>query len=216
MENSQSRDGVPGDALPSKAVAGAPPLRATDADRERIASVLQAAMADGRLSMGELEGRLEAVYAARSQGELASVVKDLQPEPVRWAGSVPAPAKDVAVLSSFVRKGRWPVGRSFRGTAVVGTGVIDLREARFTGTETTVHARAVVGNVYVVVPEDAEVHVAGTGIIGGFTQDREEPGVPATQRINVVGVAFCGNVRVVHELPSTVERRLLKRRGPGA
>ena len=45
--------------------------------------------------------------------------------------------------------------------------------------ETTIHVSSWFSTVYVVVPEDAEVRVAGTGIVGGFKQDRESPGYPA-------------------------------------
>jgi hypothetical protein len=94
-------------------------------------------------------------YSAKSKGELASVVKD--PQPVKWPGGTPTSTKDVGVLNGFVRTGRWLVGDKYGGTAVISTGVIDLREAQFTGPETTIHVNSWIGTVYVVVPEDAEV-----------------------------------------------------------
>ena len=39
-------------------------LRASDADRERVAEVLRAAAGDGRLTLEELDERLDAVFAA--------------------------------------------------------------------------------------------------------------------------------------------------------
>jgi len=42
---------------------GLPAARVSDADRERVAVVLQAAYAEGRLTMPELEERLAAAYA---------------------------------------------------------------------------------------------------------------------------------------------------------
>ncbi|MCZ9342970.1 DUF1707 domain-containing protein, partial [Streptomyces sp. TRM76130] len=44
----------------------APDLRASDADRERVAEVLRDALAEGRLDMAEFEERLDATYAART------------------------------------------------------------------------------------------------------------------------------------------------------
>jgi len=58
---------------------------------------------------------------------------------------MPAPPKDLGVLSDFVRKRRWLVGGTHRATAVIGSGVIDLREAQF-----TVTGVAVCGSVFVV------------------------------------------------------------------
>jgi hypothetical protein len=59
-------------------------MRASDADREYIAEQLRDAAAEGRLLAEELEHRLEAVFAARTYGELNSVVSDLPRE--RGAG----------------------------------------------------------------------------------------------------------------------------------
>src|SRR5437763_9687155 len=52
-------------------------LRASDADRERIAEQLRHATAEGRLLAEELEERLEATFGARTYGELDAVVADL-------------------------------------------------------------------------------------------------------------------------------------------
>lgn len=209
MDVSQPAEATPDDPPAGKASPADLALRASDADRERAAAVLQAATADGRVSAGELDERLGLVYSAKSQGELASVVQDLQP--ASWPNGTPASAKDVGVLSDFVRKGRWLVGDKYRATAVISSGVIDLREAQFTGPETTIHVNSWISTVYVVVPEDAEVRVAGTGILGGFEQDRESGHYSAARRINVTGLAVCGSIYVVHQLPSGKERRLHKR-----
>lgn len=209
MDVSQSSDATPDDPRVREAITADSALRASDADRERAAAVLQAATADGRVSIGELDQRLGLVYSAKSKDELASIVKDVQPAP--WPSGTPTSAKDVGLLSDFVRKGRWLVGDKYHATAVISSGVIDLREARFTGPETTIHVNAWIGTVYVVVPEDAEVRVAVTGILGGFKQDRESTDYSAAHRINVTGVAVCASVYVVHQLPSTKQRRLQKR-----
>nr|UTI67657.1 AptN [Actinoallomurus sp. ID145808] len=206
MDSSQPSEAAPDDLPANKAIPGDPGLRASDTDRERAAAVLQAATADGRVTAGELEKRLDLVYSAKSKGELASIVKDLQP--MQWADSSPTATKDVGVINSLVRKGRWVVGNKYRATAVISTGVIDLREAQFTGPETTIHVNSWISTVYVIVPENAEVRVSGTGIIGGFKQDRESTGYAATHRINVTGTAVCASVIVVHQLPANKERLL--------
>jgi hypothetical protein len=62
---------------------GNPHLRASDADRERVAAALREHTAVGRLTMAELDERLGQAYAARTLGELAAVTHDLpeiQPE----------------------------------------------------------------------------------------------------------------------------------------
>jgi cell wall-active antibiotic response 4TMS protein YvqF len=118
-------------------------------------------------------------------------------------GTAATSIKDAGIIAGFRRTGRWTVGRTFRGLAVIGNGEIDLRQARFIDGETTIHATAIIGTITVVVPEDAEVHIGGTGIIGGFDHDGEGPGTPGGPRITVTGFVFCGSVEV-------------ERRGPGA
>jgi Domain of unknown function (DUF1707)/2TM domain len=64
-----------------------PTLRIADADRERVAERLRRAAGEGRLAAEELEERLEAAFAARTQADLAPLVVDLPPE--RPPGSSP-------------------------------------------------------------------------------------------------------------------------------
>jgi len=61
-----------------------PSLRASDAEREHHAELLREHAAQGRLTVDELEARLDRAYAARTRGELAPLVADLPaPAPSR-------------------------------------------------------------------------------------------------------------------------------------
>jgi hypothetical protein len=66
-------------------------LRASDADRERVADRLRAAAGEGRLTPDELEERVERALSARTDAELEPLVSDL-PAPV---GRRPPPARRV-------------------------------------------------------------------------------------------------------------------------
>ena len=79
---------------------------------------------------------------------------------------------------------------------MIGKGDIDLSQDRFIDGETTIHATAIIGNITIVVPEDAEVHIGGTGIIGGFNHHDEGPGTPGAPRITITGFVFCGSVDI--------------------
>lgn len=59
----------------------APELRASDADRERVANDLRDHYADGRLTMEEFDERIDAVYKAKTFGELTPVTADLPARP---------------------------------------------------------------------------------------------------------------------------------------
>jgi hypothetical protein len=55
-------------------------MRASDADRERVAEELRRHHLDGRLDTDELQERLERCYAARTGTELAQLLSDLPGE----------------------------------------------------------------------------------------------------------------------------------------
>ena len=52
-------------------------LRTSDKEREHVAEILRAAMAEGRLDLTEGEERLAATYAAKFRDELAPLTADL-------------------------------------------------------------------------------------------------------------------------------------------
>lgn len=63
------------------AVVAALRLRASDADREKVAGLLRDAFAEGRLSPVEHDERLSQVYRAQTYGELVPVLHDLPVPP---------------------------------------------------------------------------------------------------------------------------------------
>ena len=56
-----------------------PQLRATDAEREHVASLVRDALDDGRIQLDELDERLGAAYGAKTHGELSAVIDDITP-----------------------------------------------------------------------------------------------------------------------------------------
>jgi hypothetical protein len=75
-------------------------MRASDGDRETVAGRLRDAHAEGRLTMEEVQERLDATYAAKTLGELALVTRDLPTEP-------PGSATGLAQRSGAEVEGRW-------------------------------------------------------------------------------------------------------------
>jgi FHA domain/DUF1707 SHOCT-like domain len=67
------------------------PLRVSDADRERALQMLRECSAQGRLSHDTFLHRVDLALRARDAGQLASVLRDLPPEPTagraiaRWS-----------------------------------------------------------------------------------------------------------------------------------
>jgi hypothetical protein len=214
MESPPHSEDDPGDPGTSPPTTAGAALRASDADRERAAAAVHGAAADDRDCVDELDSHQELVCGATPKDELAPTVKELQP--TRWANATPTSTKDAGIINNFARQGHWVVGDTYRATAVISTGVVDLREAQFTGPETTIHVNSWFGTVYIVVPDDAEVQVAGTGILGGFKHDSESTEHSAAHRITVTGLAVCGSVYAVHQPPSATKRRLQKHKRKNA
>jgi hypothetical protein len=91
-----------------------PEMRASDADRDRVMEVLRAAAGEGRLTLDELDERLEAALSSRTLGELATLTADLIAGP-GMPGAAIAQAEDVIRIDqrggSVRRTGRWVVPR---------------------------------------------------------------------------------------------------------
>ncbi|MEI5103197.1 DUF1707 domain-containing protein [Streptomyces sp. PmtG] len=201
-----------------------PDLRASDADRERVAEVLREALAEGRLDMDEFNERVDAVYRARTYGDLAPLTRDLPAAGVAapktslvkrsadgdsaeidWServvvGAEPTSGGGFAFWSGFSRKGGWTVGRVFTSFAMWGGGEIDLREARFADREVVIRCFTIMGGIQVVVPPELDVTVRGFGIMGGFSDEATGVGTSGSPRVTVTGFALMGGVGVERKL----------------
>ena len=182
-------------------------LRASDADRDRVADMLREALAEGRLTADEHAERVEGVLAAKTVGELDVFVRDLPaahrdrgpvaPAPHRpTPGAIPLEPDEnvVAVFSSAVRKGRRRANRRIHVYAVFGSIEIDLSEAVFEYQQVVIKAVSVFGSVEVRVPENVSLRGTGGGVLGNFevhTLDSSEPDAPV---VYVDGWAVLGDV----------------------
>ena len=181
-------------------------MRVSDSDRERAADVLREAAGHGRLTMDELDERLELTYAAKTYGDLAAVTRDLpgpaqvpsavQPAMAGRIGGTPRSKFSVAVMSGARRMGRWVVPRNYVSVAVMGGIELDLREAQFSEPEVTIHAYTLMGGIEITVPEDVDVDVSGFAFMGGFDHNASGPGVPGAPRVRIIGFALMGGVDV--------------------
>jgi hypothetical protein len=204
-------------------------LRASDADRERVANVLREAAGDGRLTMEELDERLDAVYAAKTYAELEPITRDLPatgtahaPVPAQSSavqdsriGGVPTSEGAFAILGGFSRKGDWVVPKDFTAFAFMAGGEIDFREARFAEPVVTIHVIAIMGGIEITVPEDVTVRVTGIGIMGGFDHGASGTGAPGGPTIVINGLALMGGVEVRRRPLKKSNRERLESRRTG-
>ncbi|MGW6565456.1 DUF1707 SHOCT-like domain-containing protein [Streptomyces sp. NPDC054975] len=234
LEKQPQKPVAPAEPAAAPAVPAAAPgdlLRASDADRDRIADILRDALAEGRIDAEEHSERIDAVYRAKTVGELEPIVSDLpagnrrgaEPEPAYAYGpdDDSGPADNlVAVFSSTTRKGRWRVGRRTNAFALFGNIEIDLTEALFAQRLTTINATSVFGNVEVRVPENISLRGNGTGIFGNFEVVTLEAADPQAPVVVINGYSVFGNVEAkpkrgkwITDLQNTVQNKMRKHLG---
>ncbi len=140
-------------------------LRASDADRDLVITMLSEAAGDGRLSMSEHAERSERALTARTLGELVQLTSDLSVpsgQPIRLY-----PRRAVTALFARERRqGRWVVPDAFPVTAFFGDVTLDLRDAILQSHRVTIHVTAVAGQVRLIVPEGIAVEMPGRSILG--------------------------------------------------
>jgi hypothetical protein len=194
-------------------------LRASDADRDRAASVINNALAEGRLTADEHSDRLDAIYAAKTHGELVPVLDDLPS-----AGTAPAPfptspgpqvvpagrgSRIVAIFGGATRKGVWHPEPNMQILTVFGGAELDFREAVLPGNEVTVHATTVLGGLEIVVPPEMRVIDNGVAILGGreVAGDSPESAAPGAPVLRIEGTCVLGGVEVKRKGPKRYKRR---------
>jgi Domain of unknown function (DUF1707)/Cell wall-active antibiotics response 4TMS YvqF len=185
-------------------------LRASDADRDRAASVLNEALAEGRLTAEEHSERLDSIYAAKTQADLVPVLDDLPVppgalEPAAAPGTAPARSYHggpiVAIFGGAVRKGRWRVPPSSTVVTVFGGADLDLRDAILPGREITIKAVSVFGGMSITIPPEMRVVDSGVAVFGGrdVTGETPESEAPNAPVLRIQGACVFGGISIKHK-----------------
>ncbi len=213
-------------------MAGPAELRASDAERDRVADILREALAEGRLTAEEHAERVEGVLSARTMGELEVFIRDLpaahegdaepawSPAPARpTAGAIPVDPDDsvVAVFSAATRRGSRRTGRRIHAYAVFGSVEIDLSEALFDHQQVVIKAMSVFGDIQIRVPENVSLRGMGGGVLGNFEVDNLDSREAQAPVVYVDGWAVLGNIearpkrgRLVADILDRVQRKVDK------
>lgn len=188
-------------------------LRASDADRDQVATVLDTAFAEGRLDRDQYDERLDSLLRAKTFDDLVGLTRDLvvvaspsaipaptSAERARYAVDISAPSGEidrmVAVFGSAERKGPWRVRRQTQAYALFGGVQLDLREAVFESQVVEISGFWCFGGMEIKVPEGIEVRDQTSGIFGGTeVKDVGEP-QPGAPVLVIKGVSLFGGVSV--------------------
>jgi hypothetical protein len=167
------------------------PILASDAERERSIALLREAVAEGRLTLEEFSERVDNAQAARTDQDLAGLLRDLPTKPPASSAAATTPQaapaateEHRAICSHLVRSGPWSLSRNSSWRAIFGTIDLDLRQARLADTETTLEIYNLFSTVTVIVPEGVEVVVRGGGLFASQkVESPERPPVAGAARL---------------------------------
>jgi hypothetical protein len=178
-------------------------IRISDADRERAAGRLQQALAEGRITLDELEERLAIVYAARYDADLLPPFADLPGDHLRPADVLTAAAPDRSLLlrtgtGALRRTGAWAVPPTIRVQSAMGAVLLDFCDAPLPST-VDVRLELGAGSARLLVPDGATADV--DGMLSGMGTVRSRVAstpVPGRPHFHVHGRSVMGSVTVRH------------------
>jgi Domain of unknown function (DUF1707)/Cell wall-active antibiotics response 4TMS YvqF len=182
-------------------------LRASDADRDSAAAVINNALSEGRLTVDEHSERLDAVYAAKTHAELVPLLEDLPgTHAVALHGHAPSEVaarpgyggRIAAIFGGATRKGAWHAEPVITVLTVCGGTELDFRDAILPGKEIILKATTVLGGVEVIVPPEMRVVDNGIAILGGreITGNPGEAASPEAPVLRVEGACVLGGIEV--------------------
>ena len=169
-------------------------LALTEPDLDATVNRLRDAATERRLTLEELTDRIDAAANAVMRSDLVPLTSDL---PATAAVGVATQSAGVRGVGDVKRSGPWtvPAENSFR--TWFGNIKLDLRQAQISATETHIHARALFGNVDLLVPEGVEVEVQARTQVGR-TNLQASSGILGAPRIVLTGGTFFGDIKVRH------------------
>ncbi len=184
-------------------------MRASDADRDRVLTLLAEAMSDGRLTAEEHAERVQRAFSARTLGDLAALTTDLalpSAQPVRLDGG----RVIAGIFSPARRDGRWVVPESLTVTAMFGEVEVDFTQAILQASRVQLYATVFGGRLRLIVPDGVSVIVSGHMVLGRRRGGTPPPAGPGAPVIEVKALVLGGELTV--STPRKTRRfRLLRR-----
>jgi DUF1707 SHOCT-like domain/Cell wall-active antibiotics response LiaF, C-terminal len=155
--------------------------RASDTEREATVARLREAAAEGRLTVDELDERIDAAYAASTRADLEPLTADL-PQGAPASGRVEPGGGGTSFLLGLLgagdRRGRWRVAERVTVINVLGGADLDLRQATLAAREVTIRVFSVLGGSDIIVPDDVQVELSSFALLGGDALKLDGPEPP--------------------------------------
>lgn len=185
-------------------------LRASDADRDQVATLLSHAYAEGRITHDEHDERMTAAMTARTFDDLIPLTSDLapleRPLPVSAEERVNLPTIDrngasseldnmTTIFSELKRQDQWRVHKNINSYILFGESKLDMREAIFDDLEVNLSGFVCFGEVKILVPAGVNVR-DNTSTILGETSIKGLAPHPDGPTINLKGTVLFGSISV--------------------
>ena len=208
-------------------------LRVSDAEREHVGQLLQRAVGQGMLSLGEFTERMDTALASKTRGELNSVLVDLpgmqlaeeqRPTPKAFAAPTPQQSPHRVVqehwghgggtpdtlrgsMSTITRKGPWNVPPSLRVSTRMSSVTLDFTQAVMSTQVVEIHVDDYCSSVSLIVPTEATVDVNGVETVAGSVTNKVRTGPPyGPLHLVVSGKVRLGSVTAKHPFGSSIRR----------
>lgn len=185
-------------------------LRASDADRDQVATLLSTAYAEGRLTREEHDERVDELMAAKTFDDLIPITRDLvivaSPAPaaapqsadftIDTTGRNRQPDKMIAIFGGVSRSGKWRVRKNIQALTLFGGMDLDLRNAIFEAPVVEISGFWCFGGLDIKVPAGIDVQDQTAGIFGGTdVRDIGEP-APGAPTLVIKGVTLFGGISI--------------------
>jgi hypothetical protein len=173
-------------------------LRVSDAERQHVVGVLEKAVGRGMITLEEFSARTDRALAARTRGELNSVLVDL-PGVLHREPATEEPLVLRTGAGTVRQNGAWTVPGTITAQCGMGTLLIDFTDAVCRRRAITLHATCGAGSITVIVPRGWTVVMAEavtkSGTVVNKATDPPDPDLPA---LRVYGRAGMGTVKIRH------------------
>lgn len=193
-------------------------LAVNDSGKTKVLTLLDAAVAEGRITPAEHAERTQAAHQADTFDDLVPLTRDLVvvPGPAAtptWSsapvGPDTGPEMIVAIFSGAARKGVWQPRRNLSVLTLFGGAELDLTQAVFTDNVCEINVFCLFGGIEITVPDGATVRNEAIAIFGG-AEAKTIPPAPTGPTVVVKGFVGFGGVEV-----RALSKKQRKRRGCG-
>ncbi len=200
-----------------------PDLRVGDSERESALDALREAAADGRITLSELDERIDATMRSRTRADLRDVLLDIVPPSgiakvlgteqtvrVEPGYTWDDPLVLMATWQDLSRRGEWEVPPYLETHSVAGSVRLDFTAAVVRTPVVDIAHLGGAGDLILIVPQVFGVNTdrvtGGFGVVRNRARPKPEAGYPL---LRVRGALGMGDIRVRY--PSALDRWLSKR-----